>query len=512
MKKKLLSLMLVFAMMLSLVGCTPNMQAFLKANQELESWKGYRIDGKFNTELTMNLPEMEGKEAAAPKSVHVAIPMTMKGTGEGKDKIAMEMNMDFSAMKKAFSNAAKADGSEKELQALGDNMKINMVMDGTNVYMGKDYLAAISPKAKEIKEEYIQLPNDMPAAGTTLSPEAMKYLQSQEFQADFFDLLNTALPNFKPAQDVKVEGNTYSYQVTTDELLADLGKGMDTVVTNWSAIAPKIEKITNKMGLKVTAEQLKEMVKAHNKEEVAKGLEEAKQMLKGSSLSYKETIDKDKISADMNMDIKIAKMGEMKLTGTSTYVKDETAKVTIPTSVKKMTQEEFMKLILGDIESMVVVRINGEPVEFEDQQPIIKDDRTLIPFRGVLEKMGAKVEWDQKAQTVTSMKDNQKVVLKIQDKNANVNGKTVVLDVPAQIVKDRTMVPARFLAENFGYKVKYEKQNGFMNIVDIYQGTEEELQKKIEGYQKKQMEEFNKLMKADAEKGAQTAAPQAQAK
>ena len=38
--------------------------------------------------------------------------------------------------------------------------------------------------------------------------------------------------------------------------------------------------------------------------------------------------------------------------------------------------------------------MDGQQIEFEDQQPIIVDGRTLVPVRGVFEAMGFEVEWE----------------------------------------------------------------------------------------------------------------------
>jgi hypothetical protein len=46
--------------------------------------------------------------------------------------------------------------------------------------------------------------------------------------------------------------------------------------------------------------------------------------------------------------------------------------------------------------------------------------------------------------------------LPIGSKNAQVNGKTVALDVPAEIQNGRTLVPLRFLAENLRFSVSWD--------------------------------------------------------
>lgn len=96
--------------------------------------------------------------------------------------------------------------------------------------------------------------------------------------------------------------------------------------------------------------------------------------------------------------------------------------------------------------------INNKQVS-ADVMPIIQNDRTLVPARAVFEALGGKVEWDQSNYVVTVKYDTVVVVLKINNKVATVNGEEKTLDVPAAIIKDRTMIPARFVAEELGFVV-----------------------------------------------------------
>ena len=161
--------------------------------------------------------------------------------------------------------------------------------------------------------------------------------------------------------------------------------------------------------------------------------------------------------------------------------KDENVKINFPTSVKKLTMDEYMKLIMpGMNSSLVTVRVNGEDITFEDPEalPKIINERTMLAARAFYEKIGAKVEWNGKDRTVTVSKDNDKIVLKIDSNKALVNGKEVKLDSPATIINDKTYIPVRFVSEAFGYKVKYDANEG-MPIVDIFNITEKELEEKL---------------------------------
>lgn len=98
--------------------------------------------------------------------------------------------------------------------------------------------------------------------------------------------------------------------------------------------------------------------------------------------------------------------------------------------------------------------VNGVQPAFE-VPPIIKDNRTLVPFRAIAEALGAEVKWDAETRTVTVSKGDATVQLTIGSNVALVNGQEISLDVPASIIQGRTLVPARFLANALGAKVDW---------------------------------------------------------
>lgn len=91
-----------------------------------------------------------------------------------------------------------------------------------------------------------------------------------------------------------------------------------------------------------------------------------------------------------------------------------------------------------------------------DVMPVIRNDRTMVPMRGIFESLGATVTWDGDTRTVTGTKDGVTIVLQIGNVNVTKNGEPIVLDVPAEIIDDRTMVPVRFVAESMDCKVDWD--------------------------------------------------------
>lgn len=102
------------------------------------------------------------------------------------------------------------------------------------------------------------------------------------------------------------------------------------------------------------------------------------------------------------------------------------------------------------------VELNGKAIEFTDQEPIIVDNRTLIPVRDVLEAMGAEVDWLEDERTVIAMRGLSSVTIRINDSNIIANGEPAAIDVPAQIINSRTMLPARAVVEALGGNVEWD--------------------------------------------------------
>ncbi len=91
-----------------------------------------------------------------------------------------------------------------------------------------------------------------------------------------------------------------------------------------------------------------------------------------------------------------------------------------------------------------------------DVAPVVRNDRTMLPARFVAENLGAEVLWNNDTKQVIITKENITIVITIAEKNALVNGKTVELDSPAFVENDRTYTPLRFIAEELGAKVYWD--------------------------------------------------------
>lgn len=111
----------------------------------------------------------------------------------------------------------------------------------------------------------------------------------------------------------------------------------------------------------------------------------------------------------------------------------------------------------------ITITVDGVQLK-TDQPPAMIQGRVMLPLRAIFEALGASVNWDSKNQTVTGYKEDTTVVLKMKSKVATINGKSVTLDVPAQILRGRTMVPVRFVSEALGQDVDWNSVNQTVTI------------------------------------------------
>lgn len=91
-----------------------------------------------------------------------------------------------------------------------------------------------------------------------------------------------------------------------------------------------------------------------------------------------------------------------------------------------------------------------------DVAPQIIAGRTLIPIRAVSESLNLNVDWDASTQTTIIYKDSVEAMrIPLGSNTVTVYGQPKTLDVPAQLISGRTMVPLRLVGETLGYQVKY---------------------------------------------------------
>lgn len=105
-----------------------------------------------------------------------------------------------------------------------------------------------------------------------------------------------------------------------------------------------------------------------------------------------------------------------------------------------------------------------------DVAPFIKNSNTMIPLRGLLEAMGASIEWNGDNQSIKITKES--ITIDMQIRNilvyvTNVKGTVRYSFRTAPIIKDgRTFIPLRFISENLGYEVAWDGDTRTITITN----------------------------------------------
>ncbi|MEW9672619.1 copper amine oxidase N-terminal domain-containing protein [Ammoniphilus sp. 3BR4] len=78
----------------------------------------------------------------------------------------------------------------------------------------------------------------------------------------------------------------------------------------------------------------------------------------------------------------------------------------------------------------------------EQIQPIVKNGRTLVPARFLAEQLGASVDWHEPTQTTTIRADGKEIRMVVGEAHMQVNQSVLSLGVPVEKMKGRTFLPS----------------------------------------------------------------------
>lgn len=113
---------------------------------------------------------------------------------------------------------------------------------------------------------------------------------------------------------------------------------------------------------------------------------------------------------------------------------------------------------LSEKNDEISVLLDGEKLAF-DSAPIIEHDRTLVPFRKILEALGYEVSWNGDEQAVLAQKQGISLRLQIDSNQISVNGEIRYLDAAPRLINSSTYVPLRFISEVSGCSVLWSGED-----------------------------------------------------
>lgn len=119
------------------------------------------------------------------------------------------------------------------------------------------------------------------------------------------------------------------------------------------------------------------------------------------------------------------------------------------------------------------LQVNGKKLTNLPLEPIIFNDRALVPVREIFEAMGATVDYEASDKSIDITHGKTTVYLKIDSPIAKVNGvkKNIPDNVAPKLIAKwgesaKTMVPVRFISESIGMDVEFSERDGLISITD----------------------------------------------
>ena len=113
------------------------------------------------------------------------------------------------------------------------------------------------------------------------------------------------------------------------------------------------------------------------------------------------------------------------------------------------------------------IEVNGisKKIDSQGSKPIIKNSRTLLPIRTLIESLDGTAEWDGVEHKVTIELNGHSIILWIGKDTALVDGSKTTLDVAPMLINGRTYLPLRFISEHLGASVDWDPTT---KIITIY--------------------------------------------
>ena len=132
-------------------------------------------------------------------------------------------------------------------------------------------------------------------------------------------------------------------------------------------------------------------------------------------------------------------------------------------------EDQSEKPIIEPIKFVVGQKVYyvGEQSFVMDAKAFTETGRTYVPVRYLSNALGAETQWNKANQMAALVKDEVTVKLIVGNNTIDINGQVKKMDVTPLIRNGRIYLPARYVAEAFGYSVNWDSTAQTVNIVKV---------------------------------------------
>ena len=148
--------------------------------------------------------------------------------------------------------------------------------------------------------------------------------------------------------------------------------------------------------------------------------------------------------------------------------------------------------VTANADSSIGIYIDDEALSTE-VNPVIINDRVMVPMRAIFEALGAKVQWTDGRSTyngkgrISSTFAGNQITMSIDEPSMNIGTHSIDLDAAPCIIDDRTFVPVRAVAESLSAQVDWDSNARSVLITTAYPKNKDKTKEITSGefYEKK---------------------------
>ncbi len=141
-------------------------------------------------------------------------------------------------------------------------------------------------------------------------------------------------------------------------------------------------------------------------------------------------------------------------------------------ATKSVAAKSVIKLLLDSPYAYADDDLTKVDTNDDEVTPIEVDGRTLVPVRFISENFGLTVAYDDATEKITISGRGHNVEMTVNSTTYTVDGVEMTLDVPAQTYNDRTMIPLRAMAEAIGRQVFWDDRGLIVISREAFEDTD----------------------------------------
>lgn len=127
-------------------------------------------------------------------------------------------------------------------------------------------------------------------------------------------------------------------------------------------------------------------------------------------------------------------------------------------------QKKLVEVQIGN----KTVYVDGVPQSDLLVAPYVKQGRTMLPIRMIVESLGANVEYLAKTKEIVITMDSKIVRMKIGSRDAFIGQTKSLLEVAPEALQGVTFVPLRFITEAFGFEIEWVQTTRTARITKLF--------------------------------------------